>query len=207
MRNSLRWKYMLILGKLQYQEQRKRCKAACTAKQDAGTMPKRCKKLCDVRMTDEVAANCPTTSTKTTTTTTTTTATTTTTITTTTTTTTTTITTKTVNGGWSSWGSCSKWCGSGIKTRECTHPQPAHGGSQCRGSSRQACHNRHCPVNGGGSGWGGCEGACMRGYRIRHCNNPRPQHGGSHCHGDNRKDEGGSCNRFFHCTNPLNWFG
>merc|ERR1719309_1842019 len=36
---------------LPYQEQRKRCKAACKAKQDAGTMPKRCKKLCDVRMT------------------------------------------------------------------------------------------------------------------------------------------------------------
>merc|ERR1719309_53729 len=30
--------------KLPYQEKRRRCKAACKAKQDAGTMPKRCKK-------------------------------------------------------------------------------------------------------------------------------------------------------------------
>ena len=50
-----------------------------------------------------------------------------------------------VNGGWSSWGSCSASCGSGVQTRTCTNPAPAHGGSQCSGSSSQTCNAHACP--------------------------------------------------------------
>merc|ERR1719187_323590 len=49
----------LAACKLRYQEKNKECKAACKAQQDAGTMPKGCKKNCNARKKEEVAANCP----------------------------------------------------------------------------------------------------------------------------------------------------
>ena len=50
-----------------------------------------------------------------------------------------------MNGGWSSWGSCSKSCGSGSQTRTCTNPRPAYGGSQCSGSPFKTCNTEACP--------------------------------------------------------------
>ena len=56
------------------------------------------------------------------------------------------------NGKWSSWssyGSCSVTCGSGVKSRSrtCTNPAPSGGGSTCSGSSQQtaACVTVSCP--------------------------------------------------------------
>ncbi|VDI14662.1 Hypothetical predicted protein, partial [Mytilus galloprovincialis] len=57
-----------------------------------------------------------------------------------------------VNGGWSeycAWTSCTKSCGTGIKTRSrtCTNPSPSEGGSACKGSATQkdVCNEKPCP--------------------------------------------------------------
>ncbi len=56
-----------------------------------------------------------------------------------------------VNGGWSAWGSyttCSAACGGGTQSRSrtCTNPAPANGGSQCSGSSTESntCNTQAC---------------------------------------------------------------
>ena len=49
-----------------------------------------------------------------------------------------------VHGGWSSWGTCSKACGTGFQERTCTNPAPANGGSKCSGQSRQNCNIKAC---------------------------------------------------------------
>jgi|GEM_PF-6319435 len=53
-----------------------------------------------------------------------------------------------VNGGWSSWSSCSATtCGSaGVQTRTCTNPSPSAGGTSCSGASTQACSAPACPA-------------------------------------------------------------
>jgi hypothetical protein len=51
-----------------------------------------------------------------------------------------------VNGGWSSWGSCSASCGGGTQTRTCTNPAPANGGAYCSGASTQSCNTQLCPA-------------------------------------------------------------
>merc|ERR1712055_364925 len=53
-----------------------------------------------------------------------------------------------VNGGWTSWTSCSKTCGPGRETRTCTNPTPANGGSDCPGSSSKTCNTQQCPGPG-----------------------------------------------------------
>ena len=57
-----------------------------------------------------------------------------------------------VNGGftaWSTWGTCSKGCGDGtqVRTRTCTNPPPANGGSTCQGGTSQTrqCKIKECP--------------------------------------------------------------
>jgi len=56
-----------------------------------------------------------------------------------------------INGGWSgygSYGSCSKVCGSGTKTRSrsCNNPAPQFGGASCSGSSTSStsCNTNRC---------------------------------------------------------------
>ena len=58
---------------------------------------------------------------------------------------------KTVNGQygiWSSYGSCSKSCDSGVRTkrRTCNNPAPAYGGSPCSGSASHSinCNTQPC---------------------------------------------------------------
>ncbi|XP_045184211.2 coadhesin-like [Mercenaria mercenaria] len=107
-----------------------------------------------------------------------------------------------VNGGWSLWstyGTCSKSCGTGSQSRYrvCDNPKPSQDGSPCVGVSQQtiACHTEacscsgaSCPVNGGWGHWlpfSSCSHTCGTGTksRWRYCNNPRPSHGGQPCHG------------------------
>ncbi|XP_034329440.2 SCO-spondin isoform X1 [Magallana gigas] len=109
-----------------------------------------------------------------------------------------------INGGWSgfgSYGSCSRSCGGGTKTRSrtCTNPAPQWGGDNCPGSSTssQACNTHSCPINGGWSSWGGygsCTVTCGGGtqQRSRTCTNPAPQYGGANCPSTSTSSQ--SCN-------------
>ncbi|XP_031566331.1 uncharacterized protein LOC116301419 [Actinia tenebrosa] len=102
-----------------------------------------------------------------------------------------------VNGNWtawSSWSSCSVSCGGGSqsRTRTCTNPAPANGGSNCDGpsSETQACSQTTCPTPIHGnwtewSSWSSCSVSCGGGSqsRTRTCTNPPPSNGGSNCDG------------------------
>lgn len=46
-----------------------------------------------------------------------------------------------VNGGWTSWSTCSTTCGAGTQTRSCTNPSPSNGGAACIGGSTQHLHS------------------------------------------------------------------
>ena len=48
---------------------------------------------------------------------------------------------------WESWGSCSKTCGYGSKTRSRSKNGPYNGGSECSGSSSEStsCNTERCP--------------------------------------------------------------
>ena len=57
-----------------------------------------------------------------------------------------------VDGKWTEfvdWSECSATCGGGTqtRTRTCTNPAPAHGGSDCQGESSetQDCNTQDCP--------------------------------------------------------------
>ncbi|XP_072523494.1 A disintegrin and metalloproteinase with thrombospondin motifs 14 [Salminus brasiliensis] len=57
------------------------------------------------------------------------------------------------DGGWSSWGkfgSCSRTCGGGVRSRsrQCNNPAPAYGGRDCPGSAfdYQVCNTEDCPA-------------------------------------------------------------
>jgi hypothetical protein len=50
-----------------------------------------------------------------------------------------------VDGGWSAFGSCDQFCGTGSQSRTCTSPVPAHGGASCPGSATGACNTAACP--------------------------------------------------------------
>ena len=48
-----------------------------------------------------------------------------------------------VNGNyteWGNWSECSKSCGPGkqFRSRNCTNPEPAHGGAECQGPAVEA---------------------------------------------------------------------
>jgi len=56
-----------------------------------------------------------------------------------------------INGGygaWTTYGACSKTCGSGLKqkTRKCDQPTPAHGGADCEGPASHSvqCNTQPC---------------------------------------------------------------
>jgi hypothetical protein len=109
-----------------------------------------------------------------------------------------------VHGGWSNWlpwGSCSKECGGGSKsrTRTCDNPFPSNDGNQCVGDAMEFddCNTAPCPVHGGWSGWGAwgtCTKECGGGNQIRNrsCNNPTPQGDGKSC--DGLASESQECN-------------
>ncbi|MDD5606698.1 MAG: hypothetical protein PHN37_02440, partial [Candidatus Pacebacteria bacterium] len=118
------------------------------------------------------------------------------------------------NGGWSDWSAWSDWSNTGScgddeacqqkqvksRTRTCTNPEPACGGTECEGDEIEydyqyiACGL----VNGGWSDWsawsdwsntGSCgdDEACQQKQvksRTRTCTNPEPACGGTECEGD-----------------------
>ncbi|XP_042674181.1 A disintegrin and metalloproteinase with thrombospondin motifs 14 [Centrocercus urophasianus] len=56
------------------------------------------------------------------------------------------------DGSWSSWskfGSCSRTCGGGVRSRSrsCSNPPPAYGGRNCPGATyeHQVCNSEECP--------------------------------------------------------------
>ncbi|MFZ2303742.1 MAG: peptidoglycan-binding protein, partial [Minisyncoccia bacterium] len=53
-----------------------------------------------------------------------------------------------IDGGWSSYGTCSVTaCGqTGTQTRSCTNPTPANGGATCSGSASESCSTPACGV-------------------------------------------------------------
>jgi len=53
-----------------------------------------------------------------------------------------------VNGGWSSWSSCSVSCGGGTQTRTCNNPPPSCNGNSCQGVSSQTCNTQPCVLPG-----------------------------------------------------------
>ncbi|MBN3315903.1 ATS8 metalloproteinase, partial [Atractosteus spatula] len=58
-------------------------------------------------------------------------------------------------GAWGPWGQCSRTCGGGVEFsyRECTDPEPQHGGKYCEGQrvKYQSCHIQPCEDNNGKS--------------------------------------------------------
>lgn len=103
-----------------------------------------------------------------------------------------------INGDWSAygnWSTCSSSCGGGTqtRTRTCTNPSPANGGSTCSGLTieTQACNTQTCaatPVNGDWSAfsvWSTCSASCGGGTqtRTRSCTNPAPANSGTDCVG------------------------
>ncbi|XP_046585289.1 coadhesin-like, partial [Haliotis rubra] len=121
-----------------------------------------------------------------------------------------------VDGAWATWtvastGPCSQTCGGGqqslSRTRTCTNPSPANGGSTCPGSSTdnpsQSCNTTPCPVDGAWATWtvastGLCSQTCGGGQqslsRTRTCTNPSPANGGSTCPGSSTDNPSQSCN-------------
>ncbi|CAC5382232.1 Coadhesin,Thrombospondin-1,Hemicentin-1,Thrombospondin-2,Semaphorin-5B [Mytilus coruscus] len=109
-----------------------------------------------------------------------------------------------VNGGWSAWSTtsdCTVACGGGSMSysRTCNNPTPAHGGTDCSGSSTTSgkCNTHACPIDGGWSDWAlisGCNAVCGGGTQSysRSCNNPTPANDGASCSGSSTKTE--SCN-------------
>ena len=100
-----------------------------------------------------------------------------------------------VDGGYSDfgdWSECSVECegGTQTRTRTCTNPAPANGGTDCVGDATetQNCNTNPCPVDGGWSdfgAWSQCSAECGGGTqtRTRTCTNPAPANGGADCEG------------------------
>ena len=93
---------------------------------------------------------------------------------------------------WSVFSKCSKPCGTGFqrRTRNCSNPEPKHGGQNCSSLGlaldEQECNTHSCPIHGGYSVWTKftqCTVSCRNGarQRTRNCSNPEPKHGGRNC--------------------------
>ncbi|XP_068688561.1 uncharacterized protein [Montipora foliosa] len=93
---------------------------------------------------------------------------------------------------WSSFSDCSKSCGTGFekRTRNCSNPEPKHGGQNCTSLGLavevRSCNTQPCPINGGYSAWTDfteCTVSCGNGtrQRSRNCSNPQPRYGGQNC--------------------------
>ncbi|XP_031561120.1 A disintegrin and metalloproteinase with thrombospondin motifs adt-1-like isoform X2 [Actinia tenebrosa] len=112
---------------------------------------------------------------------------------------------------WKAWSACSATCGGGSqsRTRTCTNPAPANGGSDCVGVKleTQACGAQLCPVDGKWSdwkAWSSCSVTCGGGSqsRTRTCTNPTPANGGKECEGEDTQTQ--AC-QASHCPVDGKW--
>lgn len=115
-----------------------------------------------------------------------------------------------INGNYSSWSNfslCSKSCGNGTmeRTRNCSNPEPKHGGMNCSylglPNEVKSCNAFPCPIHGNFSSWSlfsVCSKSCGNGKktRTRSCSNPVPKHGGKNCSALEPLKEVRSCNTF-----------
>ncbi|XP_053403518.1 thrombospondin-1-like isoform X2 [Mercenaria mercenaria] len=95
---------------------------------------------------------------------------------------------------WQAWGTCSRTCGDGIRSRSrsCDNPLPSIQGKYCQGEPYQVetCNMQSCPVTNGGWGswtsWTSCTASCNGGMQSRQriCNNPKPSADGDFCDGN-----------------------
>lgn len=77
-----------------------------------------------------------------------------------------------VVGSWGNWGSCSKSCGGGTRTRtrSVVTPQSGNGAACPSLSQSQSCNTQCCTVNcavSGWSNWGSCSVTCGTGTQAR----------------------------------------
>ncbi|CAG5122853.1 unnamed protein product, partial [Candidula unifasciata] len=89
---------------------------------------------------------------------------------------------------WSSWGTCSLTCGSGIQSRSRVCQGPYYGGANCTGlqENKQACNTQPCPVDGvfgEWTTWTTCTLTCGAGTQVRTRSCIGPYHGGRNCQG------------------------
>lgn len=114
-----------------------------------------------------------------------------------------------VNGGWSSWSSCSTSCGTGEETRTCTNPAPSDGGASCVGSATQSCESYSgCTYAWSTGAWGSCSVACGGGTQARSVVCKRSDGtivGDSNCAGS-KPAESQSCNTQACAYNPTNTY-
>uniref|UniRef100_A0A7E4ZV76 Hemicentin-1 n=1 Tax=Panagrellus redivivus TaxID=6233 RepID=A0A7E4ZV76_PANRE len=102
------------------------------------------------------------------------------------------------DGGWSDWAAwseCSNPCENGqmSRTRYCTNPRPANGGSQCLGSDfelKSCSDSEKCEKSSNGAwapwtSWSECSATCGRAFRHRSrtCSAPTPAGNGTTCVG------------------------
>lgn len=102
-------------------------------------------------------------------------------------------------GEFGKWTTCSKSCGSGVKSRTRSKLKEAeNGGSECRGDSKEteSCNTQGCPVdckwNNFGE-WSSCTKSCGTGIKSRTRSKLKEaKNGGTPCVGDSKETE--SCN-------------
>ena len=78
----------------------------------------------------------------------------------------------TVDGGWSRFGACSKACGGGTQSRNCSDPVPANGGKKCTGDATNACNTQACA---GTACWRTCTAECFV-FVVAFCFYDTPRH-------------------------------
>jgi len=92
-------------------------------------------------------------------------------------------------GEWAKFGTCSKTCGSGGKSRERKKTPAKNGGKDCVGPTMntEPCNTWRCPVNCRWSLWDAwmpCTRTCGMGFSHRSRSyDPKPSNGGGHCAG------------------------
>ncbi|XP_053393892.1 SCO-spondin-like isoform X2 [Mercenaria mercenaria] len=104
-----------------------------------------------------------------------------------------------VRGGWSlwsGWDECSVTCENGTRTRtrDCNHPPPNYGGTECPGEDTQLkpCTKVMCPIDGvwaTWSPWSECDVTCENGTRFRTRACTGPFYNGAKCPGPDNEVE------------------